>query len=263
MRLRRLAAIEDRRITTYERRYAAMLSKAIKAQGEHYIKYGYISNNVEGVLVDLYRSVLPDFLQRQWSVLTKGELTKSEDFFINTWDAWVKSYISTNLNVRAASIDDTTKKWIRDAVDAGAQDIISDVVGGISAGSQQGVIAERIRRVTSGRFGKYRAKMIARTEMGEAVNIAKTKSSNDWSEQTGQRQGKLWIHRGAHSPRDWHVALDDGIAIPKEDYWTVTAPTGESDRMMHPHDTRASAANVVNCGCTVIYTRWKDGDNRY
>ena len=59
MRLRRLAAIEDRRITTYERRYAAMLSKAIKAQGEHYIKYGYISNNVEGVLIDLYSKVLP------------------------------------------------------------------------------------------------------------------------------------------------------------------------------------------------------------
>ena len=74
--------------------------------------------------------------------------------------------------------------------------LLGDVVGGISAGSQQGVIAERIRRVTSGAFGKYRAKMIARTEMGEAVNIAKTKSSNDWSEQTGQRQGKLWIHRG-------------------------------------------------------------------
>ena len=263
MKLRRLAAMEDRRISAYERKYTSIIHKAIKKQVENYIKNGFISNDIEEALNDLYSTVMPDYLKRQWDILEKNNVTKSE-FFVDSWKKWVTDYIIMNLRSRAANIDDTTKKWIRDAERAGAEDIPELLVGDLSFGENRMAIAEHLRELTNGAFGFKRAKMIARTEMGEAVNIAKTKSSDDWSLNTGMKQGKLWIHRGAKDPRSWHMALDNGQAIPKEDYWTVTNPnTGESDRMRHPHDPGSSAGNVVNCGCTIIYTRWKDGSNKY
>lgn len=62
----------------------------------------------------------------------------------------------------------------------------------------------------------------------------------------------MWIHRGAKHPRDWHVAMDNGKAIPKIQPFKVSKPsTGGTEDMARPHD--GSPENTINCGCEVIY----------
>lgn len=254
MNLRRLIQIESRRLDVLERRWAGRIRAALRKQGEHYLKHGYLSDEVFEVLSEMYKNVSTDYLKLQYSWLEQN-IKKDERFFIG-WNLWTAEQIAGKLRKAADEIDNTTKKWIRDAETRGVEEQLAQ---GITEGRTQSVIRDAVTHVTDGRIGRNRAKTIARTELGQAVNDAKAKSSEDWSKETGARQGKLWIHRGAPDPRSWHVALDTGVAIPKEQPFIVANPeTGITDYMEHPHDIRASAENVVNCGCTVIYTRWEN-----
>ena len=50
--------------------------------------------------------------------------------------------------------------------------------------------------------------------------------------------------------------MDNGRQIPKKSKFIVTNPdTGKSEEMDYPHDPTASAENVINCGCQVMYVR--------
>jgi hypothetical protein len=243
---RRIAQIEDRKAAAAEKKYATAIRKALKQQGEHFILHGEIDNSMYPVIENLYTSLFNEWLPRQWDQLERN-VVKSR-FFSQTWLMWIKEFVMTELLAKVTAIDETTRTTLRSIVSEGA-----------SSGIQFEEMSEKVRQATSGAIGRRRARMIARTEVGEAINTAKTKSAEDWESETDAKLGKLWIHRGAKDPRDWHVALDNGISIPKEETWTVTNPnTGETDNMKHPHDPSASAGNVINCGCQVIYTRWKE-----
>lgn len=241
-----MAQIEDRKAAAAEKKYATDIRKALKQQGEHFIETGEIDNSMYPVIEDLYTTLFNEWLPRQWSQLERNVI-KQTRFFRQDWIRWIRDFVMTDLLTKVTAIDETTRETLRNIVSEGA-----------SSGLSFGEISDMIRKATSGDIGRYRARMIARTEVGEAINTAKTKSSDDWEAETGTKLGKLWIHRGAKDPRDWHMMLDNGVAIPKEQTWTVTNPnTGETDNMKHPHDSSASAGNVINCGCQVIYTRWK------
>ena len=245
---RRITQIEDRKAAAAEKKYATAIRKALKQQGEHFLLHGDIDNSMFPVIENLYTSLFNEWLPRQWKQL-EGNTVKSR-FFQQEWLRWTKDFVMTDLLTKVTAIDEKTQSILRNIVSEGA-----------SSGLDFEDIAELIRKKTSGTIGRNRARTIARTEVGEAINTAKTKSSDDWEAETGTKLGKLWIHRGAKDPRDWHVALDNGVSIRKEDKWSVTNPnTGETDLMAHPHDHNASAGNVINCGCQVIYTRWKGDD---
>lgn len=250
MRLRnykRIAQIEDRKAASAEKKYANAIRKALKSQGEYFIAHGDIDNSLYPVVEDLYTSLFNEWLPRQWMQLEKGTV-KSGNFFLQEWLRWIKEFTMTELLTKVTAIDETTRIMLRAIVADGASD-----------GLRFFEISEKIAQATFGSIGLRRARMIARTEVGEAINTAKKKSSDDYQAETGIELGKIWIHRGAKDPRDWHMELDNGVAIPKEDKWMVHDPnTGITDYMDHPHDHSASAGNVINCGCQVIYTRWKN-----
>ncbi len=245
MTISRYIRIEERRHAAYEKKYAALIRKALIQQGEDYIRTKNIGTALFDVLDDMYNVVMTDYLIRQWEQLQRNTITKKKDFFIDTWDKWLVDFKVNELTMKVKGIDETTRDMLRTVTLEGAK-----------MGETVSAINSRIRKVMNA--SARRAKVIARTEVGQAVNMAKTKSSDDWEKETETPLGKLWIHRGAKDPRDWHMSLDTGIPIPKGDYFTVTnSMTGESDRMMYPHDPSASAGNVVNCGCQIIYTRLK------
>lgn len=258
MNYRRLAQIEYRRAAAYEKKYARRIRAALKDQGEHFIATGELSNAMLPVIEEMHEEILRDFLSRQYEQLERDTVTvkrrktgelmhKRERFFNPAWNRWIKDYTMTELLTKVTAIDDTTREMLRAVTAEGA-----------STGATFSQTASAITERTAGRIAQRRARMISRTEVGEAINAAKTKSSDDWAKETGMEQGKLWIHRGAADPRDWHSALDTGIPIKKNETWTVTNPnTGETDYMQYPHDPGASAGNVVNCSCQVIYTRWE------
>ena len=245
MKLKRYIQIEERRHAAYEKKFTALIRKALMSQGEAFIKTKELNNSMFDVLSDVYEIVMKDYLNRQWQQLEANNIKKETNFFLDTWAKWLKDFTGKELTNKVTNIDETTRELLR-----------TQVVEGAKLGETVTAINARIRKTMTA--STQRARMIARTEVGEAVNKAKTKSSDDWETETGTKLGKLWIHRGAKDPRDWHMSLDTGIAIPKDDYFTVTnSQTGESDRMMYPHDSSASAGNVINCGCQIIYTRLK------
>jgi hypothetical protein len=227
------------------------LRTALRKQGQNFLKTGELGDEIFEALSEMYKSVSANYLRQQYNWLER-DIRKMDRFFMG-WELWTAEQIASKLKVAADSINDTTKKWIRDAQ---AKEVERRLAEGIAAGSEIEVLQSAIQHVTDGVIGKNRAKVIARTELGQAVNDAKKKASDDWSDETGTKQGKLWVHRGAPDPRSWHLALDTGVPIPKDQPFIVANPnTGVTDYMDRPHDVGASAENVVNCGCTVIYTR--------
>lgn len=247
MKLQRLIQIETRRQTAYERLFAREILKAFKKNAESWIKYQFVDNSVGVALERLYYKTMVDYLSRQWEQLDKNIAQKKERFFMPTWSFWIENYILSTLVNKVVGIDETTRERL-----------IEETIESTRIGEARVDFAKRIQSVMGGAAGKKRARVIARTEAGNAINIAKTKSAEDWAAQTDLPIGKLWIHRGAKDPRDWHIALDTGIEIPKDEPFIVTDPnTGITDRMMYPHDPSASAGNVINCGCQVVYVRLK------
>ena len=251
MKLKRLIQIDNRRISILERRLAGRVRIALKKQGQNYLKTGELGDEMFQTLSEMYKSVSSTYLKEQYSWLERD--IKKMDRFFTAWELWTAEQIASKIKVAADNINDTTKKWVRDAE---TKLIEEQLAQGITDGATRGTLSKAIEHVTAGRIGKNRAKVIARTELSQAVNDAKQKASDDWSDETGTRQGKLWVHRGAPDPRSWHLSLDTGVPIPKEQPFIVANPdTGETDYMDRPHSMGASAGNVVNCGCTVIYTR--------
>lgn len=247
MKLQRLIQIETRRQTAYERLFAREILKAFKKNAESWIKYQFVDNSVGVALERLYYKTMVDYLSRQWEQLEKNAAQKKERFFMSTWSFWIENYILTTLVNKVVGIDETTR-----------EQLVAETIESNKIGETREEFSKRIQAVMGGAAGKKRARVIARTEAGNAINIAKAKSAEDWAAQTDIPIGKLWIHRGAKDPRDWHIALDTGIEIPKDEPFIVTDPnTGITDRMMYPHDPSASAGNVINCGCQVIYVRLK------
>ena len=247
MKLQRLIQIETRRQTAYERLFAREILKAFKKNAESWIKYQFVDNSVGVALERLYYKTMVDYLSRQWEQLDKNIAQKKERFFMPTWSFWIENYILSTLVNKVVGIDETTRERL-----------IEETIESTRIGEARVDFAKRIQSVMGGAAGKKRARVIARTEAGNAINIAKTKSAEDWAAQTDLPIGKLWIHRKAKDPRDWHIALDTGIEIPKDEPFIVTDPnTGITDRMMYPHDPSASAGNVINCGCQVVYVRLK------
>ena len=250
MNLRRVAHIESRLQSSFERRYAGRILAALKKQGESYLSNGYISNDMYRVIEQMYDDMIRFWMPRQYRQLERSTV-KAVDFFLPKWFQFMQELKITELVTRVEGIDETTEKTLRDIVTEGA-----------TKGWTRGMIADKIVKATSGKIGNIRSRTISRTELGQVINTAKSRSAEDWKEETGNKLGKLWIHRGAKDPRDWHMYLDNSIAIPENSRWQVTDPnTGITDNMMYPHDPSASAGNVINCGCQVIYVRWRDNNN--
>jgi hypothetical protein len=242
MKLSRYIQIETRRQAQMERLFTTRIRQALKVQFESWKETGDIGNAMQATLSELYERFLLDGLQRQWQQFERGNITKRDRFFI-PWQLWTKQYIQGELADKITNIDNTTRA-----------EIAKVTTDAVAAGETITEIANRVDRAMNGAAGRARARMIGRTEAGEAINVAKAKSSDEWEAESGDRQGKIWINRGSKNPRDWHQYLDTGVPIPKDSPFIVTDPnTGITDEMQYPHDPSASAGNVINCGCQIVY----------
>lgn len=244
-KLNRVKLQQDRKTLAYERKYAKIVRNALREQ----VEYASRNNGVvpdkpmHDALIDLYSTVAFDFLQFQYRILDSRLRIKTVGFFLNPWREWIATYVLTKLAHKVAQINDTTRKKIQEV---------------IAIGMEQGLewekIAMLIMEKASDIASVYRAVMIARTETANAANMAKEKSKDDWKRETGETIYKLWIHRFAKEPRSWHQALDNNRGIPEDKAFEVFNPeTGTLEYMMRPHSDGASAENVVNCLCQVMY----------
>lgn len=242
--IKRMIFLQDRRILAYEKKYTKIVRSALLEQVEYAIdNRGNIPElTMYNALRGLYETVLDDFLRLQYNMLNGPLVKKDIGFFLNTWADWISSYVFTDLVSHVKEIDDTTRKRIQEAIALG-----------VEKGLEWDQIAKFIREKVGDAASLSRAIMIARTETANATNMAKEKSGEAFEQETGEVLYKLWIHRFAKEPRSWHQALDNDIAIPKNDLFRVIDPQGNEELMSRPHSPDASAKNVVNCSCQVIF----------
>jgi len=146
------------------------------------------------------------------------------------------------LDQLAADITETTKDQIRRFLVESAQ--------------KNYTLPETIALLRTAGITDYRAELIARTETGRAANIGSMVGATS----TGLVTIKEWIaardNRTRREPRDHtdHLIMD-GTKLPMEKQFQV--PNNQKglgyELMDHPCDSKASAANVCNCRCTLGY----------
>ena len=146
------------------------------------------------------------------------------------------------LDQLAADITDTTKEQIRRFL--------------IQSAEKNYTLPETIALLRTAGITDYRAELIARTETGRAANIGSMVGATS----TGLVTIKEWIaardNRTRREPRDHtdHLIMD-GTKLPMEKQFHV--PNNQVglgyELMDHPCDSKASAANVCNCRCTLGY----------
>lgn len=144
------------------------------------------------------------------------------------------------LSTLAQNITQTTKdqinKYIQKSMDEGLS------------------MPETIALLRNAGITDYRAELIARTETARAANLG----SQIGAISTGLVTMKEWIatkdNRTRREPRDQtdHLVMD-GVKIPMEAQFQVPNMKTGFDLMDHPGDSKASAANVCNCRCTMGY----------
>jgi hypothetical protein len=146
------------------------------------------------------------------------------------------------LDQLASDITDTTKEQIRRFL--------------IEAAQKNYTLTETIALLRTSGITDYRAELIARTETGRAANIGSMVGATS----TGLVTIKEWIaardNRTRREPRDHTDHLNmDGVKLPMEKQFQV--PNNQVglgyELMDHPCDSKASAANVCNCRCTLGY----------
>ena len=146
------------------------------------------------------------------------------------------------LDQLAADITETTKEQIRRFL--------------IESAEKNYTLTQTIALLRISGITDYRAELIARTETGRAANIGSMVGATA----TGLVTIKEWIaardNRTRREPRDHtdHLIMD-GTKLPMEKQFQV--PNNQVglgyELMDHPCDSKASAANVCNCRCTLGY----------
>lgn len=156
--------------------------------------------------------------------------------------AIIKVLQNDGLDKLASDITDTTKEQIRRFL--------------IQSTEQNLSMPETIALLRTAGITDYRAELIARTETGRAANIGSMVGATS----TGLVTMKEWIsaqdNRTRREPRDHtdHLVMD-GVKLPMDKPFHVpNDKVGLSYELMdHPCDSKASAANVCNCRCTLGY----------
>jgi len=156
--------------------------------------------------------------------------------------AIIKVLQNDGLDKLASDITETTKEQIRRFLIQGTE--------------QNLTLQETIALLKTSGITDYRAELIARTETGRAANIGSMVGATS----TGLVTIKEWIsaqdNRTRREPRNHtdHLVMD-GVKLPMEKQFEVPNDrTGLGFELMdHPCDSKASAANVCNCRCTLGY----------
>lgn len=132
---------------------------------------------------------------------------------------------------RITSIADTTRNQIIAAVARGFED-------GLGQTGIAGLILDSVAEIAT-----QRAYVIARTETHGAANYGAYAAADE----TGLDLNKEWISAEDERTRESHAEAN-GQVQPMESPFIVG---GEA--LMYPGDPSGSAANVINCRCTVGY----------
>lgn len=151
--------------------------------------------------------------------------------------AAIRAWVILNTGESITSIAATTLKIIRNIIAKGQNE-----------GLGPAEVGRLIREEADAPFTKYRATMIARTEGTSAASEGHKAGAQEWEKVTGKKKWKAWFATADSRTRDPHRAMLGSKPIPGDQYFDVGGEAMEA-----PGDIKASAKNVINCRCRVVY----------
>lgn len=177
-----------------------------------------------------YRAVLEEFSRRQKQVLN---LPKEETQFERMFRLFMEQVGAQNVK----DVTDTTIKRIRAAIlKAFAIELAVDE------------IAAMISESVGGAIGRYRSRLISRTETHAAASFANHTIAKDADI---PEMKKRWVAANDNRTRPHHVEMN-GVEVGLDDDFEVPY-NGIIYRMSYPGDPRGGPGNVCNCRCVVSY----------
>ena len=151
-------------------------------------------------------------------------------------------------------------EMVRQRITAIANTTRRQMVSMISRGQEQGesldTIARDINRKTP-RISRWRAAMIARTEVHSAANHG----AHNAAKATGLPLAKQWVSVEDTRIRDFneptiaefdHRRMDE-VTVAMDEPFMVPRRGGGYEALMHPGDPAGSAGNIINCRCAIAH----------
>ena len=245
---RKLDALQRR----YEKRYENQIFNALKRQIQPYLAaIKQTDGNINRF--DLITPVpLADILESLYVVsgvayadamydAIQPPSKATKEMLRASWRDYMRRFAVVNVINVLNDINDTTKKLI-----------VRLVSGGLQEGLGTLEIAKKIEDVIGSVF-KNRAKLIARTEMVKATNVAAMQSA----ETSDFMYEKKWIPSTDDRTRIDHIAMLDSDWIPFDQNFIVGGYN-----MAQPGDGSkgAGADQICNCRCKVVFRIMRDVD---
>jgi hypothetical protein len=242
---------QDRLISKYEIAFGLVFTKQLRSFSRAVEKFptGAIYE------IDLYFDEKPvkkayEMMVRQtakeFQIKDPTILTKS--ISADIWRTMVNTYLSTIGGDRITEINKFTKKYVLDRL---RPILTAGVDKGLGIREIGKMIVSDIAEY-SGKFAKYRAERIARTEIIGTSNWASITSVE--SSGVKDRLLKKWHVTVDGRERESHLAMRDHKTIPIDDFFEVPNGMGV-DRMKYPGDPAGSKGNVIQCRCVLLYER--------
>lgn len=213
------------------------------------------------VLPDDYRQTVLAALAGIWSPSITAEATEVADQFkdgfpqLETKEApeffrrIVEEFIAQYGAQKVTQIVEATAEQMQRLILQGAKE-------GLSVAEIAKAIREKIPAIS-----QLRANVIARTEthtssMYGSISAAKQSRvplRKEWSSVDDSRTRDFGEGDGVVDEFS-HRAMD-GVTVSMDDLFMVPAKNGTKDPMSYPGDPAGSAGNVINCRCSLVYSR--------
>jgi hypothetical protein len=198
--------------------------------------YAEHKSNMRAVFDKYYSVAIRVFSREVENTVLKNHtlaLEKKQEF----WDFLFVQYVNEQGAEKAQVTASTTRSDIQSAIDA-------------TLAAPDGVSETRlIKNILSVRgISAFRANTIARTETHAAAMFASINTSKKIQTDTGIVRKKKWIPALDDRTRDAHAAMATQPAIGMESAFNVNG-----EKMDRPGDPKASAGNVINCRCVLVY----------
>jgi len=241
---------QQRLIVLYERRYAKPIMRELNRFIEEQAAklpitriisendYAEHKKNMQDILEKLYRAVIRQFSLETDKMIGVKFFDDYEAKF-SYWEYLFTQWISEFGGAKAKQTSETTRRDIQEALDAIL--LTETAVSSIK-------IAETVLKVRD--FSQFRAQMIALTEVHGASMYASRETANKIGQDLGVQVMKRWAPVVDARTRPAHAAMIGSGFIKMDEKFMVGG-----EKMDRPSDPHASAGNVINCRCSMVYKR--------
>lgn len=238
----------DRKRSRYERLYSLKFRQALLQQfkdvaaritpdnyNSEYVLNEITEEDIRSIFKSLYSNVGVEFAREVYA----GNKPKSAEQYEDTWTTYMNNYAQTVAGDRIVSITKETKRIVLKFIQAAIDE-------GVNEGYGTDVIARNIQKILLEKgveIARWRAKMIARTEVVGASNVGAMEGARS----LGQPTQKIWIATRDNRTRDIHAEAE-GLTVELNDKFDVGG-----EMLDCPGDPNGSAENIINCRCAVAF----------